>query len=917
MAHGVTRRSLLKGSAALAGAAALSSMFDGPLSSLQEGLADEAVVEDKWVTSVCRQCRVFCPIRVHVVNGVAVKIEGNPDDPNARGRICGKSQAGLMTLYNPYRVKAPMIRTNPEKGIEVDPEWLELSWDEALDILAEKMKPVLEEDAASFDVYTSNFTDEYAKNSIRNLVKSFGVASSAGASGGAIGWQDGICGDGAHRATLRHLGGFVDSTDYDYCEYAMFFGTNYFGAGKGWPTPMRSFLKNRERGMKVVVIDPVQSDFARMADEWVPIKPGTDQAFCLGMMHSMVFETGLYDPEVIEHRTNSPYLIGPDGMYVRSEEDLVEDQWRLNLTMGKPLVWDAVDNCTKTFDDPTVKQFALEGTYTVNGVECRPAWELFLEFLKPYTPEWAEEICTIPAADIRRIAKEFGEAAHIGETMTFNDDPEGPYEVPYTPVSVVCHKGAQAHYHCMLICRAAYMLTTLVGAANVVGSVRGSEGVTVNPKPGVDGVITEGIEFSNYAFNYPPSKSKDIFFFGPETRDMDVLVNPEEHPEEAALYGDKLHKRMMYHQFRNPIKSRGTGKQVVEGLKTVDFIWTIPLVHDEMTAMADLLLPEGSYLERMAMVTPGTRALKGSYWEFDEMMQGQIKDFEALQQPTVEPVYNTRHILDIMTEVCDRMGHLAEWNAAVTKSMSISDEYALDPNTKYTTRELLDAHAKSKFGAEYGIEYFETVGFKGKPAESRKDWYGYLKNPGTRFPVYDEWWVWAREQYKADREAYGLRPHTEAYADLIPFPEWHGIGNLDEAPAEFDLCACHSGDTLRAMCTPMEDPWRGDYMERFASSVLGIKMHTSAAEARGLKTGDHVIVESQYGNKVEADVYVTECIRPDCIGFSGAGPCRTVHSGPYAKIGTHFNSLISDYSEAHDQVTGNADFSAMVKVYKA
>lgn len=232
--------------------------------------------------------------------------------------------------------------------------------------------------------------------------------------------------------------------------------------------------------------------------------------------------------------------------------------------------------------------------------------------------------------------------------------------------------------------------------------------------------------------------------------------------------------------------SRGTGKQVVEGLKTVDFIWTIPLVHDEMTEMSDLLLPKGSYLERMAVVTPGTRALKGSYWTFDERMRAQISQFEALQQPVVEPIYNTKQIIDIWGELADRMSYREQWNTVVNKSLEISEEYALSLDEKHETPEILDAHLKSRFGEEFGLDWFMENGFKGKPATSRKDWYGYLKHPETRWPLYDEWWVWAREQYKADREAAGLSPHTEAYEDLIDLPEWHGTGPVDDAPAEFD-----------------------------------------------------------------------------------------------------------------------------------
>lgn len=910
----LTRRGFIKGAATLGAVAALGTkLFDGPQKSLAEGEPDPSKTEDRWVTSVCRQCRVFCPIKVHVVNGVAVKIDGNPDDPNAQGRICGKSQAGIMSLYDPYRVKAPMIRTNPEKGIGVDPMWKELTWDEAIDILAEKLQPVLEEDPTQFEVMTSNFTDDYARRSMRAFYGSFGIAASANVSAGAIGWQDGICGDGAHRATLRTLGGFVDATDYEYCNYMMFFGTNYFGSGKGWPTPTRSFLKARERGMKVVVIDPVQADLARMADEWIPIKPGTDQAFCLGMMYTLVHELDLYDHEHIKMRTNSPYLIGPDGMYVRNEDDTYTDKWRLGQDFGKPMIWDPVDGCAKSFDDPTIKDFALEGTYEVNGVECHPGWQLYTEFLEQYTPEWAESVCDVPAATIRRIAKEWGEAACIGQTMVFDDDPDGPYEVPYRPVSLICHKGAQAHYHCMLICRAAYMLTTLVGAANVVGSSRGSEGITVDPTPAGDGVITEGPEFTNYTFSYPPKKTKDIYFFGPETRDMDVINDPEHHAEDAALYRDKLSRKIMFHQFRNPIKSRGTGKYVVEAMKQIPFIWTVPLVFDEMAEMSDLLLPEGSYLERCAVVVPGTRALKGSWWEYNP---DYIKDFEALMQPVVDQVYDTKQIMDIMTLLATRMGYLAEWNEAVTSSLAIKEEYALEPDVQYPVADILDRHLKSRYGDEYGFEYFSEHGFRGLPSVSRKAWYGYTKHPETRWPIYDEWWVWAREQYKGDRAKYGLSPHTEAYNDLIGLPEWHGIGPIEGADEEYDLTAVHYGNVFTAMCTPMEDPWRGDYMQKFARELLSIRINAQTAAEKGLKTGDRVLVESQYGNTQEGDVYVSECIRPDTIGITGGGPCLTTHIGPYARYGLHFNKLLCHDSWTHDQVTGNADFCCKVKLTK-
>src|SRR3972149_5010321 len=90
--------------------------------------------EDVWVHTVCNMCYSNCGIIVHRVNGVVVRVEGDPDCPASRGKICAKGNAGFLSLYDPYRVLVPLRRTNPEKGIGVDPKWQEITWEEALDI---------------------------------------------------------------------------------------------------------------------------------------------------------------------------------------------------------------------------------------------------------------------------------------------------------------------------------------------------------------------------------------------------------------------------------------------------------------------------------------------------------------------------------------------------------------------------------------------------------------------------------------------------------------------------------------------------------------------------------------------------------------------------------------------------------------
>ena len=96
---------------------------------------------------LCRACmQGDCATLVYLEDGIIVKTEGNPEAPPNYGSLCPRGKSELMGLYNPYRVKTPMVRTNPEKGLDVDPMWKEVTWDEALDLVAERLKNVREKD---------------------------------------------------------------------------------------------------------------------------------------------------------------------------------------------------------------------------------------------------------------------------------------------------------------------------------------------------------------------------------------------------------------------------------------------------------------------------------------------------------------------------------------------------------------------------------------------------------------------------------------------------------------------------------------------------------------------------------------------------------------------------------------------------
>lgn len=897
LSNKLTRRTFLKATATTGAVAAMGDkLFGGPVSALVESAAaaPQAVAQDEWIPTSCRACRQNEPVRVRVVDGVAVKVDGIPEDPNTLGRICGRGQATIMGLYNPWRIKTPMKRTNPEKGLGVDPKWVEISWDEALDTVAERLKPILQEDPRQFMFATTFGT----------LVR--GVVGRSVGTPNETGWGPGeFCGGGEHMAWLRTLSDSAMGVDYEYCNHMIIFGTNARGLAKALPSNVRPYLDAKERGMKVVVVDPAQAFDARKADEWIPIRPATDQAFVLAMVNTLVNELGLVDWEHMKLRTNGPYLIGPDGWYVRSKTETYEDEIRQE-TLGKPLIWDAVEGVAKTFDDPAIKDFALEGTYTVEGVECQPAFQIFKEFLKPYTPEWAEPITTVPAETIRRIAKEFGEASQIGATMTFYDDPDGPYTLPYRPVGVGYGKGSQGHYHASLISRAICLLYIVTGACNMVGSTKGSDGPGTDPAPGLDGVLAPK-SFMTYRFTFPPQRIGSY--------DMHPLAHTEgTHIAYAVLEPEKHHMeyevKVLGIHFTNPLKNMYNGEKVEAAMKKIPFIFAISYHFDEPTEMADIALPEPSDLERWEIFSDKPRYSFNDWQPFAGRMN-------HIRQPVVKPLYNTKDSMDIITEIYERAGVLSKWNQALNGRLRLKDEYKLGPERKYEWKDVMDWHLKSLWGDEYGLEWFKVHGFKATPVKSRKVWYGYTKHPETRFPIYDEYIKWVGEKYKADLKANGIDIRPEVYSEFIPLPEWKGMGPpLDEAPEEYDLHAINWQEALNVMCMAMDNPWKVEYGQRFDPYTMVVWLNTEVAKEKGIKDGDLVKVESQFGYEVEGEAKVTECIHPECVGIGGGFGNRSVNLNPIALLGTAFNWLVGSEEHQIDPLGGNVEGAPKVKIYK-
>ena len=319
----------------------------------------QSKLRSKVVRTSCGMCYIGCGIKVWVEDGVVVNIEGDPDNPQNRGKMCAKGKAGFMNLYNPNRVKVPLKRTNPNKGIDQDPGWQEISWQEAIDTVVAQFERLRDNPkklwVQAWDVVGDNMFWLSALGSAFGSSQ-VNVASSP------------TCGKVVHPVEFFSGGGFHQQPDLHYANYCILIGTQFGIASRSALNHhMLDMAEARARGMKLVVIDPVGGYAASKANEWIPIRPGTDGALGLSMLHVLLNELGIYDRQYLKHKTNAPYLVGADGRYIR------------DAATKKPLVYDAADGTVKAHDDPGLRDPALTGSYDAQATAGRPTFELLRE----------------------------------------------------------------------------------------------------------------------------------------------------------------------------------------------------------------------------------------------------------------------------------------------------------------------------------------------------------------------------------------------------------------------------------------------------------------------------------------------------------------------------------------------------------
>ncbi|MHC1623002.1 MAG: molybdopterin-containing oxidoreductase family protein [Candidatus Methanospirareceae archaeon] len=242
---------------------------------------------ERVVYSICEMCPFRCGIKVTCDGGVVKTIEGNPKEPHSKGKLCARGNSAEQVIYNPDRVKYPLIRTG-ERGAG---GWKRASWGEALDYTAGKLK----------DIEAKYGPESIAMVQMCNLMTPL-LSRFLKALGSPNFFSIlGTCKISRVVADIATLGTHIgNAVDYKNAKYIMLFGRNSF------ETPANSSVQALSaaitKGAKLVYLDPRFTVTASKADEWIPIKPGTDLAFVLAMMNVIIRE-GLYDGEFLTKYT--------------------------------------------------------------------------------------------------------------------------------------------------------------------------------------------------------------------------------------------------------------------------------------------------------------------------------------------------------------------------------------------------------------------------------------------------------------------------------------------------------------------------------------------------------------------------------------------------------------------------------------
>ncbi|WP_024333200.1 molybdopterin-dependent oxidoreductase [Desulfotignum balticum] len=523
-------------------------------------------------------CHGGCGVLVHVKDNKVIKVEGDPDHPWNQGRLCSRCLSMTQYMYHPDRLKTPLKRVG-KKG---EGKFTPISWDEAFDLIEEKMKKIREDHGPESVIFHQG-TGRDIGGWISMLAYAYGSPN----------WMFGLSGISCYTPRLMMMsitqGDFavVDASQwhekrYDDPKYKIPETVTIWGQNLPATCPDGFFghwyVDLMKRGTQLMVIDPRCTWIASRAKLWLQLRPGTDAALALGFIH-VILKENLWDQAFVEKWTNAPFLVmekdaGPlllRESHIRSggsdENFVVHD-----AASGDFVVWDSNDQSYKKPDTAP----SLTGAFSVTLADgslatVKTVWTRYEENAADYTPEKVSEITWVPADKIvqgaRMYAKSAPSALHWGLPID-------------TIPSTIPTSQAINHLWCM------------TGNLDIPGG-------NAIARYACD-VVTYPYHSGGAILSLPEEVAKKrigMNDYGP-IKDFRAWAQPDKVLEQI-FSGDPYAIKGMWIQTANPIACTGMepGKWR-DAIKKLDFTVCVDLFMTPTAMLCDVILPAASFLEK-------------------------------------------------------------------------------------------------------------------------------------------------------------------------------------------------------------------------------------------------------------------------------------------------------------------------------
>jgi anaerobic selenocysteine-containing dehydrogenase len=244
-----------------------------------------------YTDSTCTLCPGGCGISVRKVGDRLIKIEGKSGHPVNDGRVCILGVSGLQLLYGPGRIKTPLKRT----GKRGEGKWERMSWKDAVGYVVTQLKDIRSKSQSETLACISGSDQGITPRLLQRFLSAFGSPNFI--------HVPSIYDAYKAAATLSHGKPVLPGFDFEHSDFILSFGS---GILEGWGNPVQMFRTNslwKDKGVRVVQVEPRLSNTAAKAQQWVPINPGTEAALALGMAHVMI-DQSMYDKDFVDNHTS-------------------------------------------------------------------------------------------------------------------------------------------------------------------------------------------------------------------------------------------------------------------------------------------------------------------------------------------------------------------------------------------------------------------------------------------------------------------------------------------------------------------------------------------------------------------------------------------------------------------------------------